>query len=59
MIGCPVFWIIWSLYYGLPWWFSGKKNKKNKKPTCSAGDTGDVGLIPGLGRSDMYKYEVK
>ena len=27
------------------WWLSGKES------ACSAGDTGDVGLIPGLGRS--------
>ena len=31
--------------------------KKKKKPTCSAGDTGDVGLIPGLGRSEMYNMK--
>ena len=30
---------------GLPQWPSGKES------TCNAGDTGDVGLIPGLGRS--------
>ena len=29
---------------GLPGWFSGKA------PACQAGDTGDVVLIPGLGR---------
>ena len=29
----------------LPQWLSGKES------TCSAGDTGDAGLIPGLGRS--------
>ena len=29
----------------LPWWFSGKDS------TCSAGDTGEPGLIPGLGRT--------
>ena len=28
-----------------------KKIKKKKEYTCSVGDTGDVGLIPGLGRS--------
>ena len=27
------------------WWLSGKES------ACSAGDTGDVGLIPGSGRS--------
>ena len=33
-------------YYppGLPWWLSGKES------ACNAGDTGDKGLIPGLGR---------
>jgi len=30
---------------GLPWWLSGKES------SCNAGDTGDVGSIPGLGRS--------
>ena len=30
---------------GLPWWLSGKESAYN------AGDTGDPGLIPGLGRS--------
>ena len=30
---------------GLPWWFSGQE------PTCNARVTGDVGSIPGLGRS--------
>ena len=30
---------------GLPWWLSGKES------ACNAGDTGDVGSIPGLGRS--------
>ena len=30
---------------GLPWWLSGKES------TCNSGDIGDVGLIPGLGRS--------
>ena len=30
---------------GLPWWLSGKES------TCSAGDTRDTGLIPGLGKS--------
>ena len=33
-----------KLYYGLPRWGSGKD------PACNAGDTRDVGLIPGLGR---------
>ena len=30
---------------GLPWWLSSKES------TCSVGDTGDLGLIPGPGRS--------
>ena len=30
---------------GLPRWFSGKES------ACNARDTGDMGLIPGLGRS--------
>ena len=30
---------------GLPWWLSGKES------ACNAGDSGDTGLIPGLGRS--------
>ena len=30
---------------GFPWWLSGKES------SCNAGDTGDVGSIPGLGRS--------
>ena len=30
---------------GLPWWLSGKEF------TCKAGDAGDMGLIPGAGRS--------
>jgi len=32
-------------FLGLPWWLSGKEFAYN------AGDTGDMGLIPGLGRS--------
>ena len=31
--------------FGLPWWLSSKET------TCNAGDTGDVGSIPGSGRS--------
>ena len=31
-----------SVYMGLPWWLRGKES------ACSAGD---LGLIPGLGRS--------
>ena len=30
---------------GEPWWLSGKG------PACNEGDAGDVGSIPGLGRS--------
>ena len=33
------------MYKGLPWWLRGKES------TCTAGDTGNTGLIPGLGRS--------
>ena len=32
-------------YNGLPWWLSGKES------TCQAGDAGDMGSIPGSGRS--------
>jgi len=31
--------------YGLLWWLSGKESM------CNAGDTGDMGSIPGLERS--------
>ena len=30
---------------GLPWWLSGRES------SCSEGDTGDMGLIPGLGKT--------
>ena len=33
------------VHMGLPWWLSGKES------ACNAGDTEDMGLIPGLGRS--------
>ena len=33
------------MYLGLPWWLSGQES------ACNAGDTGDMGCIPGLGRS--------
>ena len=33
------------MVYGLPWWLNVKEF------ACSAGDKGDVGSIPGLGRS--------
>ena len=33
------------MLYGLPWWLSGKEVPANE------GDRGDVGSIPGLGRS--------
>ena len=32
-------------HWGFPRWLSGKES------ACNAGDTGDVGLIPGSGRS--------
>ena len=40
---------------GLPGWFSGKA------PACQAGDTGDVVLIPGLGRfpGEMKGYPIQ
>ena len=31
--------------FGLPWWLNGKES------TCNAGDTRDMGLMPGSGRS--------
>ena len=34
-----------SLLFGLPQWLSGKES------ICKAGDTGDLGYIPGSGRS--------
>ena len=34
-----------SLQAGLTWWLS------DEEPACNAGDAGDVGLIPGSGRS--------
>ena len=42
---------IWppSGFWGLPWWLSGLKKKKN--PPASAGDSRDVSSIPGLGSS--------
>ena len=33
------------IYMGLPWWLSGRES------ACNAGDTGEAGSIPGLGRS--------
>ena len=36
--------------YGLPWWLS------HKESTCNAGDTGDMGSIPGLGRFPGGRY---
>ena len=40
-------WVFFSitLRIGLPWWFSSKDS------TCSEGDSGDLGSIPGSGRS--------
>ena len=32
-------------WHGFSWWLSGKES------ACNAGAAGDVGLIPGLGRS--------
>ena len=39
------FWHPVPHFFGVPWWFSDKES------ACKVGDTGDVGLIPGLGRS--------
>ena len=39
-----------SLYFGLPQWLSGKES------ACSAGATGDTGLIPGSGRASGGGY---
>ena len=36
---------------GLPQWLSGKE------PACNAGDAGDMGLIPGLGRSPGRRHD--
>ena len=36
---------MYGCIYGLPWWLYSKES------TCSAGDTGDTGSIPGWGRS--------
>ena len=35
---------------GLPHWLSGEES------ACNAGDAGDVGLIPGLGRSPGRRH---
>ena len=37
--------MLYYYYYGLPWWLIGKES------TCYAGATGDMGSIPGRGRS--------
>ena len=37
---------VYILFYGLPWWLRWLKKKKKK----SACNTGDLGLISGLGR---------
>ena len=39
-----------SLLFGLPQWLSGKES------ICKAGDTGDLGYIPGSGRSPGGKH---
>ena len=38
---------------GFPWWSSGASpmSLSGKESICNAGDTGDVGLIAGSGRS--------
>ena len=35
---------------GLPWWLSGKES------SCNAGATGDVGSVPGFGRSPGVRH---
>ena len=46
MFTCKNMCIYINLYtHGLPWWLSGKES------ACSAGETGDMGLTPGSGRS--------
>ena len=35
---------------GLPWWLSGKES------ACNAGDAGNAGSIPGLGRSSAVGH---
>ena len=40
---------IWVLVMSTGWGFPG--GLVGQEPTCSAGETGDVGLIPGWGRS--------
>ena len=40
-----LFWMTPSFPRGLSHWIGGKES------TCNAGDTGDAGSIPGLGRS--------
>ena len=44
MILCWTFLGTTILFFGLPWWFSGKES------TCNAGNAGDIGSIPGSGR---------
>ena len=38
------------LFYYFNWWLSSKES------TCNAGNTGHIGLIPGLGRSPVGQY---
>ena len=38
---------------GLPWWLGGKET------SCNTGHIGDVGLIPGSGRSPQEGMEPK
>ena len=48
LVGCPQGCFSYcsvTSYLGLPQWLSGKES------ACNAGDTGDAGLIPELGRS--------
>ena len=42
--------ILYTYIYGLHQWLSSKES------ACNAGDTGDAGLIPGLGRSPWGRH---
>ena len=45
-----VIFMLCVFYHRFPWWLSGKDS------ACNAGATGDVGLIPGSGRSPGGRY---
>ena len=54
---CPVFQVLWGWRQQIEYWalyepFQGfTDDSAGKEFTCNAGDTGDDGSIPGLGRS--------